>query len=302
VIFADWLWISIGLIIIYFQFKKFSSKERFMVYEWENENNPLLGRRKRKAKLKNDSYKSIALFASFVWVIFITNISLDYLRGWFVSILFGLFCAYVIKTNSIVEFESKLYEKNTIEQETVIKDKIKNENKSALMVLIFTLAISLNWGYQVQKTENEDKLIATNAVTNIVGRGWCAEFWDIDATPGADGDYSVSKSGGWPCITVGSVSNISFTNKKDDLEMCFSFSLRRSNDGPWNYDSSEEYDYGSTCASDSWIEEGGGWSEDSLWENVRNEINLESELNSFKNTMCRNYYWRMSSGQQIVYC
>lgn len=297
-----WLLILTGLLFIFIQFKKFLFKYRFTKYEWEDEKNPLIQSRKHKAKLRANHYKSLALFTSFAWIVLVTNIALNYLRGWFVLIIFGLLLAYAIKSNSMVEFESKLNEEITVDEEKRIKKLIKSEDKSALTVLVVSVAISLNWGYQVQRNENDEKISAINALSNLSGQGWCSAFWDVNAVPGTDGNYDVSKTGGWPCITVGSVSNTRFSTKHNELEMCFNFLLRRSNDGPWNTESSEEYHWESSCASNSGLKVGGGWSEDSLLDNVRNKINLDLELKNLQISLCRIYYPQMSAEARGVYC
>jgi hypothetical protein len=252
-------------------------------------------------------YKNLAYLVAIVYLITITNIAFNYTNGWYVFALIGFTYAYGVRTSSAIPIilRLKMNPVKTIEDEAIKnKNSAKLEvlNKSALITVGITIVISLNWAYQVQKNQSEAKLFATNEVMKIVGTGWCSNFWDIDANPGPDGDYIVNKSGGWPCISVGSVSNIYFTTEGKNQKMCFNYSLTRSDGPPSQSNSVSDYDFGSTCALDSWLETGEGWDEDSLWSKVRKEANIEVELNKLQTVMCQYYYYRMSYEEQNVYC
>jgi hypothetical protein len=225
------------------------------------------------ARLKKKYYRQAALVAGFCYALIVANSDADVVKGWHVLALSGLLAAYLIlkfgylPTESLLRSRSKKLSypdemKKTEEKEH--KEKILKSRGPALLLSIGIVLLSGNWAFQVQKNQSEEKLWAMNQTMKLVGEGWCANFWDIDANPGPDGDYDVIKTGGWPCINVASVSDVQFREVGDDLEMCFTYSLGRSDSTPEDDYGYVPYKYDDLCSSDNYWDPSGGWDEDSL--------------------------------------
>ena len=310
----SWFWLLLGLFVIYRIYRKALDKNRIditiKVYSEPGTPKKVANSAKpRLAKLQKELFALVALLSAALYTLVVTNLSLNYLGGWFVLGIFGIVISFLflksetLPTLALLEAkESGVVTDFLISEENLQTKRLSSARNTSLVIVIISLVISGNWAYEVQKNQSAAKLSATNEVMKIVGTGWCSNFWDIDANPGPDGDYIVNKSGGWPCISVGSVSNIYFTTEGRNQKMCFNYSLTRSDGPPSQSNSVSDYDFGSTCSLDSWLETGEGWDEDSLWSKVRKEANIEFELNKLQNVMCQNYYYGMSYEEQNVYC
>jgi hypothetical protein len=252
-----------------------------------------------KVTQQNSGYKKIALAVTVIYVLVVTNMALDYVPGWWILGIVGFLLTYCYRISESALNLAYL----AVETDTVRRDKAKGEldalQKHCVKLLVASIVVSGIWFYQVQRNQNEEKIAAMNDAIGLVGTEWCANFADIKAYRGPDGSIEMTGYGGWPCLSISSVTNTTFENKKDTLEMCFSYSLNQSNDGPWNRELTSEYDYRELCAIDGdWFES--GLDEYSLQGVIRKE--LESDLETLRSKMCSVYGRGMSYDDFSVYC
>jgi hypothetical protein len=263
----------------------------------------------RQAKLQKELFISAALMSAALYSLVVTNLVFDYLKGWYLLGLCGVVVSYLyLKSESLPTFallksqESGVADEYRISQENLQSSRFTSARNTSLGIVIASLVFSGNWAYQVQKNQSEEKLWAMNEMNNLVGQGWCENFWDIDATLGPDGDYDVSKTGGWPCITIGSVSNIRFKESGKNLEMCLDYSLSRSVGPPSDSYNLSEYAYESICSTDDSWEWAEGWDTDSVKRKIGEDLNIMNELEEFQKLICREYYFTMSLEERGTYC
>lgn len=255
-----------------------------------------------RANLRKFYYRVLAVCTFVFYSILIINWEFNYVRAWYLLTLFGLLVALYLKANSDIQLEPQLKIYLNTDSEQLIRNRIQENKKSAFIAILIAIGLSINWGYTVQRNQSEYKLDAINLLNRKIGSGQCSNFWSQNAIATENG-YEVNNSGGWPCITIGAVSGITFSSNKEyrnRLEMCFNYWLKRSNDGPWNYESSTEYDFRSSCLLDSAIN-GGRWSEYDLDDLIRKEIKT-FDLSKLQLEMCKIYYYRMSYEEKNVYC
>jgi hypothetical protein len=250
-------------------------------------------------KQQNSGYKKITLACLVSYILILTNIVLDYVPGWWIlgAVSFLLTYSYYISGSAA----NLAY--LAVTTDTAQKDKSRSEldalQKSCVKFLVATVVVSGLWFYQVQRNQSAEKLTAINEVTDLVGLEWCAKFSSEKAYMDADGNYENFGYGGWPCLKVESVRNIRFEARKDNLEMCFSYSLSQSDDGPWNRDVFTEYDFRSLCVVDGDFFSY-GWDESSLEEGIRE--NFGDELESLRTRMCSVYGRGMTYDDYSIYC
>ena len=310
----SWFWLLLGFFIIYRIYRKALDKNgidiTIRVYSEPGTPEKVANSAKpRLAKLQKELFTTVALLSAALYTLVVTNLVFNYLKGWYVLGLCGLVISYLyLKSESLPTFallnsrESGVADEYRISQENLKSSRFISARNTSLGVVIATLVFSGNWAYQVQKNQSEAKLWAMNEMNNLVGEGWCQNFWDIKATPGPDGDYDVSKTGGWPCITIGSVSNIRFKDLGKDLEMCLDYSLSRSVGLPTDSYNSSEYKYESTCSTDDNWEWTEGWGKDSIQDKIKIQQNIFQELEELQVAMCSNYYFNLSFEERNAYC
>jgi len=83
------------------------------------------------------------------------------------------------------------------------------------------------------------------------------------------------------------------------MEMCFSYSLTRS-DGLPSQESTYEYDYKKLCVSDSWTVNDGGWSTSTFEDKIYDLV--KPDLDSLQDSSCRRYYYSLTQEEKNVYC
>ena len=174
--------------------------------------------------------------------------------------------------------------------------------KNIVIFLLIILILSINWAYQVEKNQTVQKQEAVNEIVKISGSGWCANFKDYDTyVPGLDDPFEGQGIDGWPCIYVSKIYDVDFSNTKDDVNLCFSYSLKRSEGLPSESRYFEDFELKKLCLSDnSWESLGGGWSEQSFKRKIYE--NLKSDLDELETTMCKLYSSRLSDEELNVYC
>jgi hypothetical protein len=204
---------------------------------------------------------------------------------------------YAFYLRAIIPSEVQLKFGNEKDDRGRLERDLGEIKKGATIALAIGVAISGNWEYRIQKDSSEQMQYATNEALELVGTGWCSNFWDINADYYPEVDPI--KTGGWPCINIGSVTDIKFTKIKSHLEMCFRYSLTRS-DGLPSQDRTYEYDYKKLCSTDSWYVNDGGWSTDSLESKIYEVI--KSDLDKLQESACRSSYYYLTEEERIVYC
>jgi hypothetical protein len=245
---------------------------------------------------KESSY--IFFFGLFVSVITALNVYYDFVAAPLIFIIYSIYIFVIIHLINLGAMDIARL-KNAV----AALEGNRDSSKVAQSGLIFILAISIisgNWYYQIQRNQGIQQQIGMNEAVNLVGAGQCQTFWDVSAFPREEGGFDISKTGGWPCITVGSVSNIWFKKTGKDSELCLSYELKKS-DGPPSFPNSiDTYAYGGTCTEQSGY--GNSWNEDSLLQKVRKELDWESELSRLQVTLCIKYRYQMSYEEKNVYC
>jgi len=310
----SWFWLLLGLFVIYRIYRKALGKNgidiTIKVYSEPGTPEKVANSAKpRQAKLQKELFASVALLSAALYILVVTNLVLNYLKGWYVLCLCGLVISYLfLKSESLPTFallksqESGVVDEYAVSQQNLQSKRSITARNTSLGFVIATLVFSGNWAYQVQKNQSEAKLWAMNEMSGLASEGWCANFWDINVTPSPDGQYEVSKTGGWPCITVGSVSNIQFKDLGKNLEMCLDYSLSRSVGPPSDSYNSSKYLYKSICSSDDFWKWSEGWGKDSIKEKIRDQQNIVEELEQLQLQMCRKYYYSLSVDERGTYC
>jgi hypothetical protein len=251
--------------------------------------------RNKKVTTQKIGYQTVS-FYGFNFLFIFANIKFDFIAGWFVLFISGGLCAFYYWLS--LDHRDALHldgSNNHLELEYA---------KSAKNIVIFLLVIiifSINWAYQVEKDQTVQKQDAVNEIVKISGSSWCANFYDIELTTGSDGLIDNYNTGGWPCIRVSSIYNVDFSKNKDDMNLCFSYSLERSEGPPPESSYLGDFTPRRVCVSDnswkSWVE---GWRQESFTTKIFND--LESDLDKLETSMCKLYSSRLSDEEVNVYC
>ena len=100
---------------------------------------------------------------------------------------------------------------------------------------------------------------------------------------------------------MSSIYNVEFSKKKDDMNLCFSYSLERSEGLPSESLYSKDFELKKVCASDdsgiSWKK---GWRQNAF--ELKIYENFKSDLDKLEITMCKLYRSRLSDEELKVYC
>lgn len=292
----DLLLIAVGIGIIWKIYLSNTMQERFNIKSFRDLE--LMKSELVKNQNIEKSHRLIAILASVLWLLIISNYGEDFVPGWIllgavgISIALSNYLLADLKMRHIFGNTSLSSEDASIQLRRV---KAKNETtKSISITLIVTAVLCFNWSYQVQKNTREEQELATSIASRVSGQGWCGNFADIDVF---DGGETVVKKGGWPCVYVGSVDSISFKESDGDKNMCFYASFNVENGFPGEEVFKINSDFNEFCIEES---DFGGWSEyaieDAIGEYVRPGLkNLTAEL-------CRAYGFRMSYEAYSLYC
>jgi hypothetical protein len=239
----------LGYIAIFRLYKNLSYKSERDIQIWmswnENGINDLMPRKmtdRARAKIGTIKFVSQILFA--LWSLIIINWITDYFGGWVVLLVTGLGVAlsYFLledlmisdlsneRTDEIVEGRIQAITENQ-EYDGTKAEKLLNrihENRYKLLkevsiMVIVSVVISANWAYQIQSSKGSEYQHIQNEVLEIQGSGWCNNFEVFEA---------YYQEGSWPCIVIGSVTNISITETSGELEVCFGVSFSISNSPP----------------------------------------------------------------------
>jgi hypothetical protein len=297
---GNWIILIIGTLVSVWVFRRNIEKPKstLKAYEQHLNNDDLkYSPERRRALFEKETYTQCFIFSISFLILATTNWQYNYVSGPILLAAFGLGSSYLYYAlDSISTRVQLIHEKDSTSRDKN-QFKISSMKKNFAISLIIFLAISGNWEYRIQKDSNEQMQYATNEALDLVGTGWCANFWDINAEYYPE--VEPIKTGGWPCINVGSVTDVRFSKIKSHLEMCFSYSLTRS-DGLPSQDSIYEYDYKKLCSTDSWYVNDGGWSTKSLGYKIFEVI--KDDLDELEIQSCRKFYYTLTEDERIVYC
>jgi hypothetical protein len=262
---GNWILLILGTAISLgvYRNKTWNSKMRIKV--WGDLEGTLVNKQERpeyiQAKMELETYRFTLVAVLSILAIALTNWQFNFISGPLLLLLSGATLTFLHFLRSTIPLKVKLRLDSDEKQRMYLENNLREIKKGILIALLVIVAVSGNWEYRIQKDMGEQKQYATSQALNLPGTGWCSNFWDINA------DYFPEvepvKTGGWPCIQVGSVKRISFEKVSTHMEICFSYTLERSNGMPTE-DSYYEYDFQSLCVSDTWEVNDGGWSTDTF--------------------------------------
>lgn len=296
------IYLIAGLITIFLIYKKVMTDNNvnFTIRLWskpEDKNSLKL----RKAQIQKETFRITAILSAIGFVLLITNTAYDYLSGWYVLGILGIFYSYCYYLVTGISYQSlSSYINENQEERLKATNLLQAVKKTSLIILVVAIGISGNWAYQVQKNQGEQKLDAMNNAVRLVGNGQCANFFSQEAVLEDDGTYESINSGGWPCIKVGSVTNMRFTNSNNKFEMCLNYSLKRSYGLPSESDNLIDYDFRSLCADYGGSMWSSGWSEQGLLDLVLKD--LKKEVDALQIQMCQTYYPSLNYEEKYIYC
>jgi hypothetical protein len=298
---GNWILLILGIAISFavYRNKAWNSKMRIKV--WGDLEGSLLDPHKQpeyvQAKRELTAYRITLIVVLCNIVIALTNWQFNFISGPLLLLLSGATLAYSFFVRNTIPSQVKLDLNSDEKNREKFEKDLSDVKKTTLIALAIVLALAGNWEYRIQKDMSEQKQYAINEAVDLAGTGWCSNFWDINA------DYYPEvepvKTGGWPCIQVGSVNRISFEKVSTHMEICFNYTLVRS-DGPPSDESFVEYDYQRACVSDTWEIDDGGWSTDNFQSQIYKLI--DDDLDALQAASCRRFYFSLTEEERIVYC
>lgn len=180
------------------------------------------------------TFSTIAGLLSLSWLLFISNLFFNIIEGYWVLLLAGLalIAAYFLHTMYVLDVD--LIEARKDQNPDLVENAIQkrdlhrtSELKSLRVALVILLIVSGNWAFQNYRNDQNDRMAAIEELTQESGSGWCL---NNDAkSDGAGGYYTF---GGWPCITIGGISSISFSKNRNNYQICATVSFNRENGLP----------------------------------------------------------------------
>jgi hypothetical protein len=298
---GNWILLFLGIALSIGVYRNKASDSKMTIRVWGDVEGTLLVPQKQpvyvQAKRELMAYRLTLIVVLSNIVIALTNWQFNFISGPTLLLLSGATLTYSFFVKTSIPSQVKLDLNSDEENRERYQKDLSDVKKISIIALAIIVALAGNWEYRIQKDSSEQMQYATNEALDLVGTGWCSNFWDINA------DYYPEvepiKTGGWPCINISSVTDVRFSKINTDLEMCFSYSLTRS-DGLPSQDSVYEYDYGKLCSTDSWYVNDGGWSTDTLKRKIYEVV--KSDLDEFQAGACRSNYSELTEEERIVYC
>jgi hypothetical protein len=298
---GNWILLVLGTAIALGVYRKRISEPLMRIKIWGDLKGSLVDIYKQpeyvRAKRQLEAYKVTLIIVLSILVISITNWQFNFVSGPILLFFSGTAMIYSYYLRAIISSEVQLRFGDEKDNRGRFERDLGEIKKGAIIALAIVVAISGNWEYRIQKDSSEQMQYATNEALELVGTGWCSNFWDINSEYYPE--VEPIKTGGWPCINIDSVTDIKFTKIKSHLEMCFRYSLSRS-DGLPSQDTTYEYDYRKLCSTDSWYVNDGGWSTDSLGSKIYEVV--KSDLDKLQESACRSSYYYLTEEERIVYC
>ncbi len=247
----------------------------------------------RQAEYEKFNYQVVGFLSLVCYLLAGLNLQYDFVRAWIVLCIFGISIAissYQLNTSPL----NLNLEEPTEEDNLRLKLRKQEAKNISLIILALSVVVSGNWAYQFQKNESLTRTQAMQEISAIAGNGWCSNFSDINVY---DGGSDVVKSGGWPCINVGDVSNEYFSKEGKSNKLCITASLNKENGAPGEERFLLSYKDVDVCVVDTYSE---GWSTDEFLRRIYESIG--SDLDSLQVSLCRTYAFRMGELTRASYC
>jgi hypothetical protein len=297
---GNWFILIVGLAITWRMYRKVIFIPNRTLEIWGPAQDTSIGpeakRRCDEARAQLKIYRSNSICFAVLILVSITNWQFNFFSGPILFLIVGVSVSLCIfNAHQISPHLDWKYEED-LEKKALIQNKIGDGKKNLAVGIIAVLIISGFWGYRIQQDMNSQKQSAINEVLELNDSGWCSEWWDIDAGGGVD---NIVKTGGWPCIYVNSVADITFSKESSHLNMCFFYTLKKSNGLPTD-DSYIQYGYEKLCVTDSWYVNDGGWSTSTFKDKIYQRI--KTDLDNNRVVACNKFYFALTEEQRIVYC
>ncbi len=248
----------------------------------------------RKAEQEKFNYQVVGLVTFISYFASFLNFNFGIVGGWIILSVIGISLAlsFYLLTTPPINYEEEANDKVSKLQRMLLAEEAK---KISILILAATIGISGYWANQVTKNISVEREIAVGDVSRLAETGWCSNFEDIDVY---DGGQEVVKTGGWPCIYIGSIWGLSFSKENKQERMCGWVNLHRDMGAPGEESVQLSYKSFEVCTSrEEW---GGRWSEKAFSDKIYGEI--QSDLDSLQQALCRNYGYRMSTINYATYC
>jgi hypothetical protein len=238
--------------------------------------------------------RAFVTLCSVSWILIVVNGAKGFVPAWYILIFIGLSGSLLAYWDTIIhkivlEYEDSLLPPNERGKNESRKKNLLEAKNISIFLLVGTLVVSANWAWQVNNNMNRTKQAAVNDVLSLVGSSWCNKFANYDMT--SEGDST--NSGGWPCITVGSISNITYSKKGKDPVMCADFSFDKDSGTPEQEQIIKSYESKTVCSFED-------WSKTSFTDSVFPLI--EQELPALNTELCRIYSSSISEADRNIYC
>ena len=248
----------------------------------------------RKAEQEKFNYQVISVLTFISYFASFLNFNFGIVGGWIILSVIGISISisfYLLTTPSI-NYEEEADDKVSKLQRLLLAEEAK---KISILILAATIGLSGYWANQVTKNISAEREMAVGDVSRLAETGWCSNFEDIDVY---DGGQEVVKTGGWPCIYIGSIWGLSFSKENKQDKMCGWVNLHRDTGAPGEERVQLSYKSFEVCSSrDEW---GGRWSEKTFSDKIYGEI--KPDLDTLQQALCRNYGYRMGAINYATYC
>ncbi len=247
----------------------------------------------RKAEHDKSNYQIVGFLTFLCYLAVCLNFNYVFVGAWVILLAVGLSVSLSV---NLLNTPLIIYEEEVDNQIIRLQRLLKAEEakKISIFILAVTLGFSGYWANQISKNTSAEREAGIQEVLSLAGTGWCSNFQDIKVyDDGAD----VVKSGGWPCIQIGSVDRVSFSKEKKENKMCIWVSLNRENGPPGEERFQNSYKNFDVCASTTWYN---NWSE-STFSNLIFDV-AKPDLDEVQVSLCRYYGYRMGVENYATYC
>lgn len=248
----------------------------------------------RKAEHEKFNYQVIRVLAFICYLASFLNFHYGIVGGWIILSVIGISVAltFYLLSTSPVDYEAEADDKVSKLQRLLLAEEAK---KVSIIIIAATIGLSGYWANQVTKNVSDERALAVQNISGLAETGWCSNFEDINVY---DGGSEVVKTGGWPCIYIGSIDGFSFSSENKQDKMCGWVNLHRETGAPGEESFQLSYRTFQVCTSkDEW---GDRWSEQAFSDKIYEAT--KPELDSLQLALCRNYGYRMGELNYSTYC
>lgn len=248
----------------------------------------------RKAEQEKFNYQVIRGLAFICYLASFLNFNYGIVGGWIILSVIGISVSlsFYLLTTSPIDYQAEADDKVSKLQRLLLAEEAK---KISIIILAATIGLSGYWANQVTKNVSAERELAIQDISGLTETGWCSNFEDINVY---DGGSDVVKTGGWPCIYIGSIDGFSFSSENKQDKMCGWVNLHRETGAPGEESFQLSYRTMQVCTTkDEW---GDRWSERAFSDKIYEEA--KPELDSLQQALCRNYGYRMGAENYATYC